>query len=61
MTVGNTYNDSVKYTILQEAQKLFALYGYRKTTLEDIAIKLHKGKSSLYYYFKNKERLPRFY
>jgi len=49
------YNESVKASILDAAQSLFAKYGYKKTTMEDIALELHKGKSSLYYYFKNKE------
>lgn len=43
--------------ILEVARDLFARYGYKKTTMEDIAISLRKGKSSLYYYFKNKEEI----
>ena len=50
-------NDSVKNSILEEARELFAKYGYKKTTMEDIAQALGKGKSSLYYYFKNKEEI----
>lgn len=56
MTTENlNYNESVKASILEAARSLFAKYGYKKTTMEDIALELHKGKSSLYYYFKNKE------
>lgn len=33
---------------------LFQRYGVRKTTMEDIAADLNMGKSTLYYYFKNK-------
>lgn len=51
------YNDSVKTSILNVARDLFAKYGYKKTTMEDIAQALGKGKSSLYYYFKNKEEI----
>jgi len=56
MTTENlNYNESVKASILEASRSLFARYGYKKTTMEDIALELHKGKSSLYYYYKNKE------
>lgn len=54
-TENLNYNESVKASILDAARSLFAKFGYKKTTMEDIAVELHKGKSSLYYYFKNKE------
>ncbi len=58
MTSENlNYNESVRVSILEAAQGLFSKYGYKKTTMEDIAQELHKGKSSLYYYFKNKEEI----
>ncbi len=58
MTTENlNYNESVRVSILEAAQVLFAKFGYKKTTMEDIAQELHKGKSSLYYYFKNKEEI----
>ncbi len=58
MTTENlNYNESVRVSILEAAQILFAKFGYKKTTMEDIAQELHKGKSSLYYYFKNKEEI----
>lgn len=50
-------NDSVKTAILEVSRDLFAKFGYKKTTMEDIAHALGKGKSSLYYYFKNKEEI----
>ncbi len=43
--------------ILKIAQEIFSKYGYKKTTLDDIANAVRKGKSSLYYYFKSKEDL----
>ncbi|MDD5509089.1 MAG: TetR/AcrR family transcriptional regulator, partial [Bacteroidales bacterium] len=46
---------SIRSTILEKAKEVFSKYGYRKTTLDDIAGACGKGKSSLYYYFKNKE------
>ena len=49
--------DSVRNSILKSGRELFAKFGYRKTTMEDIAMALRKGKSSLYYYFKNKEEI----
>ncbi len=49
--------DTVRNSILKSARDLFAKFGYRKTTMEDIAMALRKGKSSLYYYFKNKEEI----
>ncbi len=49
--------DATRCSILDAAGELFARYGYKKTTMEDIALTLHKGKSSLYYYFKNKEEI----
>jgi len=50
-------NDGMRSTIIEAAKELFAKFGYKKTTMEDIAIALRKGKSSLYYYFKNKEEI----
>ena len=43
--------------ILDAALKLFALYGFRKTTLEDIAEKVGMTKSNLYFYVNNKRDL----
>ncbi len=43
--------------IIQSAQELFARYGFKKTTMDDIAKKSKKGKSTLYYYFKSKEEI----
>ncbi len=48
-------HDPVKASIVQAAENLFQRWGIRKTTMEDIAREAGKGKSTLYYYFKNKE------
>jgi AcrR family transcriptional regulator len=48
-------DDSIRDEILQEAQKLFRQYGVKKTTMEDIAKAMGKGKSTLYYYYCSKE------
>jgi AcrR family transcriptional regulator len=37
------------------AQKLFQQFGLQKTTMEDIAKAMGRGKSTLYYYYKSKE------
>lgn len=56
---GNGVNkkDVNREYILKIAQDIFSKYGYRKTTLDDIANAVRKGKSSLYYYFESKEDL----
>ncbi|MCF8231415.1 MAG: TetR/AcrR family transcriptional regulator; helix-turn-helix transcriptional regulator [Bacteroidales bacterium] len=43
--------------ILSSARKLFNKFGFRKTTMDEIAFEAGKGKSSLYYYFKSKEEV----
>lgn len=47
--------DRKKDIILEVTKKLIVQYGYAKTTLDDIAGALGIKKSSLYYYYKNKE------
>lgn len=49
--------DINRENILKIAREIFSKYGYKKTTLDDIANAVRKGKSSLYYYFKSKEDL----
>jgi AcrR family transcriptional regulator len=43
--------------IISIAQKRFALFGYDKTTMQEIANDLKISKGSLYYYFPDKEHL----
>lgn len=50
-------DDIVKADILKAAEKLFQQFGLRKTTMEDIAKAMGKGKSTLYYYYNNKEEI----
>lgn len=45
----------MRNNILKIAAQHFAQYGFKKTTLTDIASALGKQKTALYYYFKNKE------
>jgi len=43
--------------ILAAAEKIFARFGIKKTTMEEIAKAARMGKSTLYYYFKSKEEV----
>ncbi|HAM97536.1 MAG TPA: TetR family transcriptional regulator [Marinilabiliales bacterium] len=59
---SNGIHDSKSATrnqILKASQEIFEKYGYKKTTIDDIAGELHKGKSSIYYYFISKEDIFR--
>jgi AcrR family transcriptional regulator len=47
--------DEIRNNIVKVASKIFTRFGYRKTTMEEIALATQKGKSSIYYYFKSKE------
>ena len=51
--------DEVRAQIVDVARKIFTRYGFRKTTMEEIAAAAHKGKSSIYYYFPGKEEIFR--
>lgn len=43
--------------IIKSAQLLFQQFGLHKTTMEDIAKAMGRGKSTLYYYFKSKDEV----
>jgi AcrR family transcriptional regulator len=47
--------NEIQVKILQAAQEVFNRYGYAKSTMDDIAREMGKGKSSIYYYFTSKE------
>lgn len=49
--------EQLREEIILAAQKLFQQYGIQKTTMEDIARAMGKGKSTLYYYYKSKEEI----
>jgi AcrR family transcriptional regulator len=49
----------VRAQIISVARKIFTRYGFRKTTMEEIAAASRKGKSSIYYYFPSKEEIFR--
>jgi AcrR family transcriptional regulator len=52
-----TRDEIIKEEILTAAQRLFQQFGIRKTTMEDIAKNICKGKSTLYYYYCSKEEI----
>ncbi len=48
-----------KELIIKKAKELIARFGFKKTTMEDIARASRMGKATLYYYFKSKEDILR--
>ena len=51
--------EEVRDYIVNVACKIFNRHGFKKTTMDEIAVACHKGKSSIYYYFKSKEDIFR--
>ena len=49
--------DEFKKRVIITAGQIFSHYGFRKTTMDEIADALKMGKSSIYYYFKGKEEI----
>lgn len=49
--------EATRNKFLQVASFLFSRFGFRKTSMDEIARKARKAKGSLYYYFANKEEL----
>jgi AcrR family transcriptional regulator len=49
-------DEKQKY-IVAAAEKIFARFGFHKTTVDEIAKAAGMGKSTLYYYFKSKEEI----
>ncbi len=49
--------EKIRDHIIHIARGIFSKFGFKKTTLEDIAEGLGKGKSSIYYYFRSKEEI----
>ena len=48
---------SVKDSILEATDRLLARYGYRKMTVEDIAVEAGIGKGTIYLHFSSKEEV----
>lgn len=49
--------EQIRQEVIQTARELFQQYGFYKTTIEDIARAMKKGKSTLYYYYKSKDEI----
>jgi AcrR family transcriptional regulator len=49
--------DSIQKQIIQAAQQLFQIHGLQKVTMDDVAREIGRSRSSLYYYYKNKEEI----
>ncbi|NSW93762.1 MAG: TetR/AcrR family transcriptional regulator [Bacteroidales bacterium] len=49
--------EAFRKKIIISAGQIFSRYGFRKTTIEEIAKALKMGKSSIYYYYRSKEEI----
>src|ERR1700752_2801783 len=49
--------EAVKDAILDATDRLLALFGYRKMTVEDIAVEAGIGKGTVYLHFSSKEEV----
>ncbi|MCD6121704.1 MAG: TetR/AcrR family transcriptional regulator [Spirochaetales bacterium] len=57
--MGQSRTSGIRDLILETAGNIFMKFGFKKTTMEDIANALHRAKSSVYYYFNSKEEIYR--
>ena len=57
--MADTRRDEKKGQLLNAARAVVARFGYRKSTLEDIAAEAGVSRATLYYYFPNKEEVFR--
>ncbi|HEY8894021.1 MAG TPA: TetR/AcrR family transcriptional regulator [Niastella sp.] len=57
MSNSQELKDPFKEDIINGARELFERFGFKKTTMEDIARQVGKSKSALYYYYKTKEEI----
>ncbi|MBU3160049.1 TetR/AcrR family transcriptional regulator [Clostridium frigoris] len=53
----NTKEQIIRETIIESASVLFQKWGLKKTSMEDIAKSVGKGKSTVYYYYTNKQEI----
>ncbi|MCU0471741.1 MAG: TetR/AcrR family transcriptional regulator [Bacteroidales bacterium] len=49
--------EEIRKKIIITAGEIFSHYGFKKTTMDEIAKALKMGKSSIYYYFQGKEQI----
>jgi AcrR family transcriptional regulator len=55
--MNTSKDEEARTAILDAARRVFQRWGLNKTTMEDIAHEAGKGKSTLYYYYKNKDEI----
>jgi len=48
---------AIRNKIVSISSNVFSKFGFKKATMEDIALASGMGKSSIYYYFKSKEEI----
>lgn len=46
--------EKIRNDITSAASRLFEKYGYEKTSVDEIALSVHKAKASIYYHFDSK-------
>jgi len=49
--------NNVREVIINAARGIFSRFGFKKTTMDEIAQAAYKAKSSIYHYFENKEEI----
>lgn len=49
--------NDVKEVIINTAREIFSRFGFKKTTMDEIAKATYKAKSSIYHYFASKEEI----
>lgn len=47
--------EEVREQIIAASRQIFSRFGFKKTTMDEIAQGVRKGKSSIYYYYSSKE------
>jgi AcrR family transcriptional regulator len=57
MKIKSEDHESKKAQILEAACVIFSKFGFKKTTLEDIADEAGLGKASIYYYYESKDSI----
>jgi len=56
-TLVRSKDEVIREEVIAAARDLFQRYGLIKTTMEDISKAAGKGKSTLYYYYANKDEI----
>lgn len=55
--ISKDNRDEMRDSIVKAATQVFTRFGFKKTSMDDIARSIRMGKSSIYYYFKSKEEI----